>query len=1304
MKWQKTIGWVLAVTVAAVLIAAIGGYVYLKSNAFREFAIGKIVEQANQATGGRTQIRAFDFELSSLTAHLYNIVVRGNDPPDTPPLLQIDKLTVGLKIQSILRRKITLRELLIEHPVIHVQLDRDGKNNIPQAPPSPSNTHTSIFDLAVGHAGISRGEINYNDTKTPLDAELSNLQMDVAFEPWATRYRGSVSYDSGRLRYGKYAPLSHSFAANFNATPSDFSIDSASVRVASSTLTLHGRLANYSHPVVAGDYELRLHAQDFSELASKVQPAGDIFLKGQLNYRDEINQNLIQSVDAEGEIASEKLTAVSGDTRMEMRKLQGKYRLAHGTLLAKTIKAELLGGKISVDAEVKRLDATPSSRIHAALQGVSLRAAQQFAGNSKMNRVSITGSVDGMADASWIGNVNNVRAHSDLYLRSGKVAASPSAREIPVDGVVHANYDGPSGILALRQTILRIPSATLTAEGQVSKHSSLQIHATSNDLRQLVELASAFRPTSAAPPLVSGSGTLNATVHGSMQNPEILAQVSSQNLHVEGSDWKNVEVSLRSNQSQIAISKAILTNVRRGSASLDGSIGLKKWSYLPSNPIRTNVSFRQMPLAELQKLANVRYPVVGDLSGNISVNGSQLDPKGSGSLDVSNGRVYDETIQSLSFKFHTENGAVVSTLNVGTNAGSASSSLNFVPRNKSYKVRLDAPSIALQKLHAVQERNLAVNGIVSISASGQGTLDDPQLDATIQMPKLELKQKSIAGMRADVHVANQQANLTLDSKVAEAAVRARAHVNLADGYETQASIDSAVIPLDVLLASYGTNVPEGFQGQTEFHATLKGPLKDKTKLEAHVTIPRLNASYQSLQIGAAGPIRADYANSTATLQPCELRGTGTSIRLQGRMPIGGATIPALTAQGSIDARILRIISPDLRSSGTAVVDIRAGGSAKSPTVTGQVRLQDIAFSTADTPLGVDKLNATLDIDNERVQISNLSAQAGGGQISAGGSIAYRPSLQFNIAVKGNSVRLRYPEGLRTVLDSNLTLTGNMQASSLKGRVLIDSMSFTPDFDLATFGDQFSSNAATPAQPGFADTVSLQVAVQSQDNLSATSSQVSLEGSADLRVTGTIANPVITGRTDLTSGELFFRNVRYELQRGLITFDDPNRTKPVLDVSVTTTVEQYNLTLNLRGPFDMLTTSYSSDPPLATADVINLIARGKTTSESAASSQSTDSMIASQAASQFSGGVQKLAGISSLQIDPLFGSNSQNPSARVAIQQRVSKKFLFTFSTDPSQPGNETVQGDYQINKRWSVSVARDQLGGVSVDGRFHTKF
>jgi translocation and assembly module TamB len=421
------------------------------------------------------------------------------------------------------------------------------------------------------------------------------------------------------------------------------------------------------------------------------------------------------------------------------------------------------------------------------------------------------------------------------------------------------------------------------------------------------------------------------------------------------------------------------------------------------------------------------------------------------------------------------------------------------------------------------------------------------------------------------------------------------------------------------------------------------------------------------------------------------------------LPIGGTSSPTLSATGSVDVRILKIVVPDVESSGTLALDVHASGSASNPTVAGQLQLKDIAMNTADAPVGVEKLNGTLDISNDHVQVSQMTAQVGGGQVSVGGSIAYRPAVQFNLALKGQGVRLRYPDGLRSLLDANLAFSGTTQASTLNGRVLIDSLSFTQDFDLASFGDQFSTGNA-PSQPGFADTIKLGINVQSQEDLNATSSQISIAGRASLQVGGTAGDPVITGRTTLTSGELFYRNVRYQLQKGVITFDDPNETHPVLNVSVATTVEQYNLTLTMRGPLDKLTTSYVSDPPLATADVINLIARGKTTQESAASSQSTDSMIASQAASEVTSSVQKLAGISSLQIDPTLGGNNSNPGARVALQQRVTKNLLFTFSTDVSQPGSELVRGEYQLNKRWSVSATRDQLGGVSMDGHYHTRF
>src|SRR5260370_18621213 len=106
-----------------------------------------------------------------------------------------------------------------------------------------------------------------------------------------------------------------------------------------------------------------------------------------------------------------------------------------------------------------------------------------------------------------------------------------------------------------------------------------------------------------------------------------------------------------------------------------------------------------------------------------------------------------------------------------------------------------------------------------------------------------------------------------------------------------------------------------------------------------------------------------------------------------------------------------MVRAGLRSSGTIAMDVGASGSAASPQVAGQVRLENLAFATDAAPLGLEKVNGTLHLNNDRVQISNLTGQVGGGQISVGGSVTYPPTPHFAIALKPDSVRLHHPHGL-----------------------------------------------------------------------------------------------------------------------------------------------------------------------------------------------------------------------------------------------------------------------------------------------------
>jgi len=1303
MKWKRTIGWMLAGLAILLLLATVGGLLYLRSSSFQQLAIRKIVEQADQATGGRAEIGGLDFTLSHLSAHLYNITIRGTEAQDQPPLLHADKLTVRIKIVSVLRRQVALRELLIDHPVFHFQVRQDGRNNLAAAPPTRSSGQTNVFDLAVEHVQLTNGEVYYNDRQTPVQADVYGLAGNVRFRPLLKRYEGSITYAKGSFQYAQSAVLPHSLSLGFDASPDRVNVDSAFLKLGDSTVGLRAVLSNYSDPVADGDYQIQARTRDFASMAQNASPAGDVALSGKFHYQQVAGQPFLRNLIVDGQVASNALSASPAGTRVEVRKIQGSYQLAGGDLNVKSLTLESLGGSITASAKINHLDTTPDSRIRASLRNISLTAIQRALRTRPIENTTLAGTVGGTAEANWTGSISNLHAHTDLAVQATARGQGRPTSGIPVNGAIHLSYSGAGQVIEVRDTSLRIPSATLTAQGSVSDHSSLQVQVAATDLHQLAQLASSFRPPQSPIPEISGTAALTATVQGSMRNASIAGEQKAQNLQTEGTEWKSASLRIRANPSEVRVEHGSLVNANRGQATLDALIVLQNWSYQPSSQIEAHLDVKQLRIADLQRLAHQSYPISGDLSAKLSVAGSQPDPRGSGSLEITDARAYEEPIRSLSAQFNAAGGVVDSKMNLSLAAGSVVADASYTPKTKAYKVKLDAPALVLQKLETVRARNAPTIGTVSASVRGEGTLDDPRMDAVVQLPRLEVRQNLVSGVKAEIHVAQHSANLNLDSKVSEASIHAHGRIALSGDYQTDAVIDTNTVPLDALLAAYAPGIPQEFHGQTELHATLKGPLKDKTRLEAHLTIPVLDANYQSLKIGIGGPIHADYSDSVLTLQPVEFRGTGTSLHVQGKLPIGGHETPTLAANGLVDMRILKIVAPNVESSGTLALNIHASGSAPSTDLQGQLQLKDVLLNTADAPLGVEKLNGTVDISNDRAQISNLTGQMGGGQVSVGGSIVYKPVLQFNLAMQGKSVRLRYPDGLRSVLDANLAFTGTKEASSLNGRVLIDNLSFTPDFDLAKLSDQFSTGTAL-SQPGFADTIKLAVGVQSQESLNATSSQISIAGRAALQVGGTAANPVITGRTTLTSGELFYRNVRYQLQRGVITFDNPNETHPVMNVSVTTTVEQYNLTLTMRGPLDKLTTSYVSDPPLATADVINLVARGKTTQESTASSQSTDSMIASQAAGQVSSSVQKLAGISSLQIDPTLGGNNQNPSARVAIQQRVTSNLLFTFSTDVSQPGSETVQGEYQINKRWSMSMQRDQLGGVSVDGRFHKRF
>jgi hypothetical protein len=83
-------------------------------------------------------------------------------------------------------------------------------------------------------------------------------------------------------------------------------------------------------------------------------------------------------------------------------------------------------------------------------------------------------------------------------------------------------------------------------------------------------------------------------------------------------------------------------------------------------------------------------------------------------------------------------------------------------------------------------------------------------------------------------------------------------------------------------------------------------------------------------------------------------------------------------------------------------------------------------------------------------------------------------MNLGLVVKG--AQILYPQGVRETADANLRLTGSTTQASLGGAVNLTDMSFTPAFNLSTFVNQLSGGVEVPPQPGFAQNLQLNIAL------------------------------------------------------------------------------------------------------------------------------------------------------------------------------------------------------------------------------------
>ena len=440
---------------------------------------------------------------------------------------------------------------------------------------------------------------------------------------------------------------------------------------------------------------------------------------------------------------------------------------------------------------------------------------------------------------------------------------------------------------------------------------------------------------------------------------------------------------------------------------------------------------------------------------------------------------------------------------------------------------------------------------------------------------------------------------TLESAMAAGRLSGKMDVALGGDYPVTAEVTAEQIDFDPFIVSAMHLSRLNGHSLVDGHFAIAGFGARPETIAVEANLSRITIDFENIKLENVGPVRLTYRQDEVRVEQASLRGTDTDFRVSGSARFAGDRALNLRLDGAVSLQLLAGFLPRLESTGRAQVNAAVGGTMSTPRFNGRVHIEGASLRYGDFPAGLSNMAGDFNFDATRMVFENVTAESGGGHLNIGGTVTYGEGpLTYTLNARSDQVRIRYPAGMSWLIAGNLRLSGNERASTLSGRIVVDRLLMAEGFDLAGFMVSAKEPVSGPSTTSsFLQNLQFDIQAESGPDSRMEWTGARLQTDASLRLRGTWEHPILLGHIHLLSGEMSFRGNQYTISRGDINFANPFRLDPVLNVEATTTIRQYEVTLDFTGPASRLTLAYRSDPPLPSSDIIELLALGQTGQES-----------------------------------------------------------------------------------------------------------
>ncbi|MHB1672667.1 MAG: translocation/assembly module TamB domain-containing protein [Acidobacteriaceae bacterium] len=946
--------------------------------------------------------------------------------------------------------------------------------------------------------------------------------------------------------------------------------------------------------------------------------------------------------------------------------------------------------------------------------------------------IGFTTAASGKVTVHWTGDGNGLDVHGDLMLSVPRRTLGL----VPVSGPAHADYLGDHRHLVIQDANLHTPATQVHGVGTLDLldkdlHSALRLDVAGRDLSEFDQLltitdlrATPVGAPHALPLKLLGAATFHGDVHGSFFEIKAVGHLDSgpfEMVVARGAPADPMDapppqlLTWDQFHGDISYAPARLTlrngELVRGNAAIHTALDLLPdrtgpdvYTYDKHTQITATMQATNVSVADLQSVAGTSYPVSGTLEAHAHVVGTVDDLEGSGLVTLTHAVAYGQAVPSASAVLSAEGHLLQAThVRLATASGVANGEAQYDDATGALQGELTGGNFSLSEIAPLENSRLRADGTLAVQLHVSGTTAAPVANGEMQIENLTLNGQPMGRLHAAANVQGGMLSLNSRAELFQTHLDLGGQVQLRGKYPAQMQLTFADFNIDPLLRMATASDIRG-NSSLQGKVTMTGPLAEPSQIQGDANLSAFTATIGGLALHSQGPVQASLRNGKLQLKQVHIQGTNMDFVAGGTVDLLQGDALRLHSEGTINAALASMMNKDIEPSGQVQFVMNAGGTADKPDLQGRAQLSHINVHMMNITNGLTDMNGTMVFDQDRLVVQQLKGSSGGGDLEVKGFVGYRNGIFVDLTATTRQVRIRYPKGVSSSVDARLRLLGNADSLLVSGNVELMRFGIDSNVDLASLvtGGGGVSAPIDPTSP--MNRVHLDIHVTSAPELGFQNSFASLAGDVNLRIRGTAENPSVLGRIDITEGSASFAGTKYSVQQGDIIFANPVTIAPEIDLEASARVQNYDIVISLHGPPNKLEISYRSEPPLTQADVLALLALGRTNEQAAmygeqqqaGANLTTEALLGGALNAAVSSRVQKLFGVGSVRVDPNFVGTLGETTARITVEQQVGRNLTLTYATNVNTTAEQFIQGQFDLTRDVSIIAVRDEANVFSM--------